>query len=59
MMTSYINGRKFDEWFFTHYSESDFTRIVEAFPGYTESILLVEMGLLGTGTDTIDGVEDV
>ena len=30
-----------------------------AFPGYTESTLLVGMGLLGTGADTIEGVEDV
>ena len=29
-----------------------------AFPGYTESTLLVGMGLLGTGADTIEGVED-
>ena len=26
-----------------------------AFPGYTESTLLVGMGLLGTGADTIEG----
>ena len=43
MMNSYINGRKFDEWF-THYSESDFTRIVEAVRiGVTNGITIPEL----------------
>lgn len=29
------------------------------FPGYTESTLLVALGLLGTGADTIEGMENI